>query len=93
MAQGAIDGIINAAVFDLWKELGNDKSNRRLLNMLPKRPPAIIINLLKILIRAFKKRDILRHPKPAFRIGNGIDDVFTVRLVESIHIMLKMLRI
>ena len=73
------------------KELGYGHVIGHLLDVLAIGPPAIIVYLLDVLIRAFEKRDILPHPIPGLRVGNEIHDVLIFHRVEPIDIVLKVI--
>ena len=55
-------------------------------------PPAIVIDFLNLLIRAFKQGYILLHPVPAGSIGNGIPDGLVINGVEMLNVVFKLTR-
>jgi hypothetical protein len=87
MSRRATDGIVGASVPDWHEEFGEDKAVGGLLEMLPKGPPAVIVNLLYLAIGAFEERDALTQPFPGFRVGNEIGDVFVFHRVETVDVM------
>ena len=64
-------------------------SHRCFFDMLPQRPPAVIVHLFKITLRTFKQRYILFHPFRSLCIRNGLGYILIFHTIEIICIMAK----
>jgi hypothetical protein len=63
-------------------KFGENETLWCLFNMFSKGPPAIVVDFLKRLIRAFEERNIINHPLPAFRVRNEIYNIFGITLIK-----------
>ena len=89
MARGAVDRVVLAGPTDRGKKLGDDETLRRPLEVLAESPPAEVIGLLDLLIRAVQQRDVVAEEIPGGRIGNVLHVQLAVVPVETLHVMPK----
>ena len=55
--------------------------------MLAQRPPAVVEELLEIVLRALEQGNILLHPGRRCAVGNGLHDIFVLHGVETLGIV------
>src|SRR5262249_17239005 len=83
----ATDRIESPGVFHRPHELGYDETVRALNQMLAERPPAKIIDLLHVRVRAFEKGNVPPKPCIGARIADRVRDGFRFHLVEPVNVV------
>ena len=91
VAQSRGDELVFVGIVALHQELGHGVAHGRVFNMLAQRPPAVIVELFELLLRALEEGHVLLHPLPCLGVGNGLHDVLVFHLVEVVHVVLVVL--
>ena len=92
-ARGTTDGVESPGVFHRHHELRYDEAIGRLNQMLAKRPPTEIVNLFKIPVGAFEKRDIPLEPFKGMQVANKVGGILKLHRVEVFDVMTESLRL
>ena len=87
VAQSATDGVVLGGVAHRPEKLGQDKARRRARDVFAVGPPAVVIGLPNILVRAGEQGDVLFHPGPGFGVGDVIDHSLLCHSVEVIDVV------
>ena len=88
VAHTGCNEVILVGIAPIDQELSHSIAHRCLLDMLSKRPPAVVPHLFKTTVRTIEEGHVLRHPLPCFNVGNSLYDVFVFHRVEVVHVML-----
>jgi hypothetical protein len=87
VAQCATQRVELGGVADRFQKLGDEESEWRLLDVLAKGPPAIVVNLFDGWVRAREEGDVVLQEWPRLGVGNKTGKVFRCDAVELFDVV------
>ena len=87
VTNGASYEVVLVGIGARHKELGHAITHGGALDVLAQRPPAIVVELTEVIVRAVEQGNVPSHPFRRLCVGDGGDDVFVLHRVEALGIV------